>query len=112
MGFSQGKTTLILGAGASKEVDLPDGRELKSQIAQLVDIKYEDGYTQVIAGRTWTESSLSGMHKYGILNSFIISTFDKRSESPESIGAMKVECFIVFLSTVIMSAPYDGERHD
>jgi hypothetical protein len=35
---------LVVGAGASKEVNLPTGAELKTQIAQLLDIKYEDGF--------------------------------------------------------------------
>ena len=46
MAFSEGKTTIVLGAGASKEAGLPIGRELKSQIARLVDIRYEDGFTR------------------------------------------------------------------
>jgi hypothetical protein len=44
--FSDGKTTIILGAGASSEAGLPVGRELKSQIERLLDIRYEDGYTR------------------------------------------------------------------
>ena len=35
---------LIVGAGASKEVNLPVGAELRTRIAQALDIRYEDGY--------------------------------------------------------------------
>lgn len=47
MAFSEGKTTIILGAGASCEVGLPVGRELKTRIARLLDIRYgRGGYEQ------------------------------------------------------------------
>lgn len=35
---------LIVGAGASKEVNLPVGAELRTRIARALDIRYEDGY--------------------------------------------------------------------
>lgn len=35
---------LVVGAGGSKEVGLPLGSELKSSIAQALDIRYEDGF--------------------------------------------------------------------
>lgn len=38
------KTVLVLGAGASYEVDLPVGATLKSRIAQLLTMKVEEGY--------------------------------------------------------------------
>lgn len=37
---------LVVGAGASKEVKLPVGAELRSRIAQALDIRYEDGLRQ------------------------------------------------------------------
>lgn len=40
------KTVFIVGAGGSREVGLPMGEELKSQIAGLVNIKFEYGHTQ------------------------------------------------------------------
>ncbi|MEW8288594.1 MAG: hypothetical protein AB2697_21640, partial [Candidatus Thiodiazotropha endolucinida] len=45
MAFSEGKATIILGAGASCEAGLPVGRDLKSKIARLIDIRYEEGFT-------------------------------------------------------------------
>jgi len=41
MSFSDGKTVLVLGAGASQEVGLPVGSELKKQIGALVNITYD-----------------------------------------------------------------------
>lgn len=35
---------LIVGAGASKEVNLPVGAELRTRIARALNIRYEDGY--------------------------------------------------------------------
>lgn len=35
---------LIVGAGASKEVNLPVGAELRTRIAQALNIQYKDGY--------------------------------------------------------------------
>lgn len=39
-------TTLIVGAGASTEFDLPAGTELKQHIAQLLDFRFERGITE------------------------------------------------------------------
>ena len=36
------KTVFIVGAGASCEVGFPSGKELKSRIAKLIDIKFDD----------------------------------------------------------------------
>lgn len=42
MGNAIRQTVFILGAGASKEVDLPLGLELKGEIADALDISFED----------------------------------------------------------------------
>jgi hypothetical protein len=39
------KTVFVVGAGASKEVKLPIGSELKKSIAKALDIRFKDGYT-------------------------------------------------------------------
>ena len=36
------KTVFVIGAGASKEFELPTGNELQGQIAKLVDIRFSD----------------------------------------------------------------------
>jgi len=40
----QAKTVFVVGAGASCEVHLPTGEQLKGLIARLLDIRFEDGY--------------------------------------------------------------------
>jgi len=40
----QKSLVLVVGAGASKEVNLPVGAELKSRIARALDIRYSNGY--------------------------------------------------------------------
>ena len=47
MGFSEGNTTIVLGAGASSEVGLPVGQDLKNRIASLLNITYECGRRRV-----------------------------------------------------------------
>ena len=40
------KTVFVLGAGASKEVGLPVGAELKRNISDSLNIRFENGYNQ------------------------------------------------------------------
>ncbi len=56
---------LILGAGASSEVNLPTGDGLKKQIAGLLDIRFEDGINQNSGDRTITESFKALAYKNG-----------------------------------------------
>jgi hypothetical protein len=50
------RTVYILGAGASKEVNLPMGVELKTRIAKAVDIRFEGGVRQVSGDYLITEA--------------------------------------------------------
>jgi hypothetical protein len=50
------KTLFIVGAGASREFGLPTGAELKAQIAHLLDIRYEHGFSQESGDRLITEA--------------------------------------------------------
>ncbi|TAZ57815.1 hypothetical protein [Rhizobium ruizarguesonis] len=45
------KTVFVVGAGASKEAGLPVGEELKTIIANKLDIKFQDGYDQKTGDR-------------------------------------------------------------
>lgn len=47
---------LVVGAGASKEVGLPIGADLRSEIASLLNIQFPDGYTQRSGDRLITET--------------------------------------------------------
>jgi SIR2-like domain len=40
------KTLFVLGAGASKEIGLPTGYELKHNLASRLDIRFKDGFAQ------------------------------------------------------------------
>jgi hypothetical protein len=42
----ESETVFVIGAGASHEVGLPIGSGLKKQIAEKIDIRFEDGWTQ------------------------------------------------------------------
>jgi hypothetical protein len=44
MGVTERRNVIVVGAGASKEFELPTGKELKSLIAKTADIEFEDGY--------------------------------------------------------------------
>lgn len=46
----QKKSVLVVGAGASKEVNLPTGRELKQRIASHLDIRFERSGIRKIGG--------------------------------------------------------------
>lgn len=50
------KTTFIIGAGASKEVNLPTGDELKAKIAELLDIRFD--FNQRVSGDNTIEQAL------------------------------------------------------
>lgn len=50
------KTVIVVGAGASFEVGMPVGDELKSEIASLVNIRFPDGYTQKTGDYRITEA--------------------------------------------------------
>jgi hypothetical protein len=50
------KTLFIVGAGASCEVGLPSGAELKAKIADRLDIKFADGYSQSSGDRKIVEA--------------------------------------------------------
>lgn len=53
---SANSLVVIVGAGASKEVGLPVGEELKVQISRALDIKYKDGFSQSSGSRTIAEA--------------------------------------------------------
>lgn len=43
----RGKTTIVVGAGASKEVGMPLGGKLTAQIATAVNLRYEHGSRRI-----------------------------------------------------------------
>jgi hypothetical protein len=47
----ENKTVFVVGAGASSEVGFPTGYELKDQIAERINIRFPDGYSQASGDR-------------------------------------------------------------
>ena len=68
------KTVFVIGAGASSEVNLPTGRQLKEKIAQLLDIRF-DWNKQISGDQTTTDSlrefTKSANHPNDALNSYL-----------------------------------------
>jgi hypothetical protein len=50
------KVALIVGAGASHELGFPLGADLKTNLGQVLDIKFPDGFTQSSGDREITEA--------------------------------------------------------
>ena len=69
------KTVFVIGAGASSEVNLPTGHQLKEKIAQLLDIRFQHGISQISGDRTITdalrESTKYSSHQNDELNSYL-----------------------------------------
>jgi hypothetical protein len=59
------KTVFIVGAGGSKEVNLPVGDELKAKIALKVDLRFENGYDLTTGDRMIMQSLISMVEKRG-----------------------------------------------
>ncbi len=51
------KTLIVLGAGASVEIGMPTGAELKSKIADLLDIRF-DFPNQLVSGDQWITGAI------------------------------------------------------
>lgn len=58
------KTVFVVGAGASKELHLPVGDELKRQLAEKLDIKFEYG-NQLVGGDRFIAEALRVLVNYG-----------------------------------------------
>lgn len=69
------KTVFVLGAGASKEVGLPVGTELKEKIAKSLDIRFKDSRTQISGDFEITGAFRSlvkiGTPPHGDINSYL-----------------------------------------
>ncbi len=88
MAFRNGKTTIVLGAGASKEAGLPTGQELKSMIADLVDIRYQYG-TERISGSKEIDKAFRLLVKEAgktDINPYLKSCLKIRDAMPQAIS--------------------------
>lgn len=84
------KTVYVVGAGASKEANLPTGDELKSKIAQLLDIRFPDGYNQKSGDFTICEALRlfvrENNNQNGDLNSYLYEAWHVNSAMPQAIS--------------------------
>jgi hypothetical protein len=88
--MSNKKTLYIVGAGASKEAGLPTGYELKEKIASLLNIIFEDGYTQTGGDRLICEAirihvKQSEIQKNNI-NPYLHAAWSIRDAMPQAIS--------------------------
>lgn len=87
MGNADRRNVIVVGAGASKEFNLPTGAELKSQIARISDIKFGDWGQKLVSGdyklvetlRTLVRDDLNGD---GTINQFLEAAWRIRDNMP------------------------------
>lgn len=81
---------LVVGAGASKEVNLPVGSELRSRIADALDIRYEDGYSRRGGDGTiddaFREIAREQDSRRQDINPFLHSSWRIRDAMPQAIS--------------------------
>jgi hypothetical protein len=81
---------LVVGAGASKEVNLPIGAELRSRIATALDIKYSDGYRRSSGDgaidEAFREIARETDPKRQDINPFLHSSWRIRDAMPQAIS--------------------------
>lgn len=81
---------LVLGAGASKEVSLPIGSELKAEIARLLDIRFEHGMRQESGDYRITEAlrfiASKRQDLLGQINPFLHMCWRIRDAMPQAIS--------------------------
>jgi hypothetical protein len=88
----QKKTVFVIGAGASKEANLPTGDELTGQIAQLVDLRFE--YSELKHGnpKFWDElRATARAHGQRDLEAYVHACRLIKSAMPQ---AMSIDNFI------------------
>jgi hypothetical protein len=85
-------TVFVIGAGASKEANLPTGYELKSTISSLLDIQFDSFGTKqksgdytIIAALRLLANQLDG-NKTHIINSYLHEAWHIRDALPQAIS--------------------------
>lgn len=87
--MKQKKLTLVIGAGASKELGLPLGWELKSRIASLLDIRFK--VSEQVSGDTVITSALrlaarQDGERSGNVNGYLPAAWAIRDAMPQAIS--------------------------
>jgi hypothetical protein len=84
------KTLFIVGAGASKEVGLPIGAELKSKIASTINVRFQHG-SQISGDYVVTEALRRHRHdptmnRSGDINPFLHAAWMVRDAMPQALS--------------------------
>jgi len=86
----QSKTVFIVGAGASSEVGLPVGADLKNEISQKIDIQFEHGFRQNTGDyqimETYRKHSSSLKSFSQNVNDYLHASWQIRDAMPQSIS--------------------------
>jgi hypothetical protein len=81
---------LVVGAGASKEVNLPIGSELKRQIAKALDIRYGGGFSKVsgddLIDMAFRSISRTNGNQRGDINPYLYASWRIRDAMPQAIS--------------------------
>lgn len=86
-------TVFVVGAGASKEANLPTGYELKSQIANLLDMRYDDFGSRLKHGDATIAEALRShtvqsddRSNIDDMNSYLVEAWHIRDALPQAIS--------------------------
>jgi hypothetical protein len=83
-------TVFVIGAGASKEANLPTGYELKSKISKLLDIRFSHGYQQTSGDYVITDALrrlvLNSDGRSGDINPYLHEAWHIRDALPQAIS--------------------------
>lgn len=83
-------TVFVIGAGASKEANLPTGYELKSKISKLLDIRFSGGYQQISGDYVITDALrrlvLNSDGRSGDINPYLHEAWHIRDALPQAIS--------------------------
>lgn len=87
----QSKTLFVVGAGASKEVGLPIGSELKALISNVLNIRFEHGVRQVSGDEIIVEALRARVNdsetgRRGDINPFLQAAWSVRDAMPQAIS--------------------------
>lgn len=85
----RGQTLIVVGAGASAELGLPTGQELKKNIAKLLDIRFDDWGSRMVSGDTEILEALrSHAQQAGArdINPYIHAAWRIRNAMPQAIS--------------------------
>lgn len=79
---------LVVGAGASKEVNLPVGAELRAKIAQVLNIRYDNGYRRINGDAVIDEAfrvlATAADSRKADINPFLHSSWRIRDAMPQA----------------------------